>query len=150
MTASNCNIHSKAATNMNSKPIQWLHVSRHSATISVCAAMCAHVGIESHKSIATDYSGIVQPSCWWKLLQRQHAAEHHAALQTPAGTDINKVGISPDVRITTAEMPPMDGAGFCIYAGTKKAPPMFAKAKAPRKGVSVASAPPVRGKSRPT
>lgn len=36
-------------------------------------------------------------------------------MQTPAGTDINKVGIKPDVQLQA--QPPLEPAGFCQYAG---------------------------------
>lgn len=39
------------------------------------------------------------------------------AAQTPAGTDINKVGINPDVELQGQAQPPLEGAGFCKFAG---------------------------------
>ena len=41
-------------------------------------------------------------------------------MQTPAGTDINKVGISPDVELLAQAQPPLEGAGFCKFAGPEE------------------------------
>ena len=42
-------------------------------------------------------------------------------MQTPAGTDINKVGIKPDVQLQA--QPPLEPAGFCQYAGPNEVCP---------------------------
>ena len=42
-------------------------------------------------------------------------------VQTPAGTDINKVGIAPDVELQGQAQPPLEGAGFCKFAGPDEA-----------------------------
>lgn len=52
-----------------------------------------------------------------------------ARYQTPAGTDINKVGIEPDVPLSADAMPPMDGPGFCKFVATADAPPLFGPTK---------------------
>ncbi|CAL5221069.1 g3193 [Coccomyxa viridis] len=52
-----------------------------------------------------------------------------ARYQTPAGTDINKVGIEPDVVLSADAMPPMDGPGFCKFVASADAPPLFGPAK---------------------
>lgn len=44
-----------------------------------------------------------------------------AKYQTPAGTDINKVGITPKVRLP-AETVPADGAGVCRLLSSEEAP----------------------------
>ncbi|KAK9905938.1 hypothetical protein WJX75_009244 [Coccomyxa subellipsoidea] len=48
-----------------------------------------------------------------------------ARYQTPAGTDINKVGIQPDVPLGPDAMPPADGPGFCKFVASADAPPLF-------------------------
>ncbi|CAL8471979.1 g11521 [Coccomyxa elongata] len=48
-----------------------------------------------------------------------------ARYQTPAGTDINKVGIQPDVPLGPDVMPPADGPGFCRFVASADAPPLF-------------------------
>lgn len=48
-----------------------------------------------------------------------------ARYQTPAGTDINKVGIQPDVPLEPDVMPPTDGAGFCRFVASADAPLLF-------------------------
>ncbi|KAK9812136.1 hypothetical protein WJX73_010140 [Symbiochloris irregularis] len=48
-----------------------------------------------------------------------------ARYQTPAGVDINNKGITPDVKLAPAAMPPMDGPGFCRYAAEADTPAFF-------------------------
>ncbi|EIE23663.1 photosystem Ii D1 C-terminal processing protease [Coccomyxa subellipsoidea C-169] len=48
-----------------------------------------------------------------------------ARYQTPAGTDINKVGIQPDVTLGPDTMPPADGPGFCKFVASADAPQLF-------------------------
>ena len=45
----------------------------------------------------------------------QVVEEIQLAAQTPAGTDINKVGIKPDVQLKA--QPPLEPVGFCKFAG---------------------------------
>lgn len=47
-----------------------------------------------------------------------------ARYQTPAGVDINKVGISPDVRLD-AEVLPTDADGVCRVLSSGSAPRLF-------------------------
>ncbi len=40
-----------------------------------------------------------------------------------------QVGIEPDVPLTADAMPPMDGPGFCNFAASANAPPLFGPTK---------------------
>jgi len=51
-----------------------------------------------------------------------------ARYQTPAGVDINKIGIMPDLRIAPDDVP-LNAEGVCKLLGSEKAPELFAKAK---------------------
>ncbi|KAL4518781.1 hypothetical protein Ndes2437B_g00861 [Nannochloris sp. 'desiccata'] len=50
-----------------------------------------------------------------------------AKYQTPAGIDINKIGISPKIVLDAEALTalPFNGAEFCKYAGTDAAPKLF-------------------------
>ncbi len=45
--------------------------------------------------------------------------------QTPAGTDINKIGILPDVDIPDGDLPLSDPEGLCKIVQGNTAPPLF-------------------------
>eukprot|EP00884_Botryococcus_braunii_P009995 jgi/Botrbrau1/18998/Bobra.0100s0032.1 len=49
-----------------------------------------------------------------------------ARYQTPAGVDINRRGITPDVALAPEDMPPTDGSGFCQFVSAASAPPILA------------------------
>ena len=50
-----------------------------------------------------------------------------AKYQTPAGVDINKVGITPTIKLSAEELTalPLNGQEFCKYAATDAAPKLF-------------------------
>jgi C-terminal processing protease CtpA/Prc len=50
-----------------------------------------------------------------------------ARYQTPAGVDINKIGITPDVKLTPDVLAavPLSGRDFCAYAAADAAPKLF-------------------------
>lgn len=50
-----------------------------------------------------------------------------ARYQTPAGVDINRRGIAPDVALTPEQMPPTDALGFCQFTATQAAPPLLSQ-----------------------
>ena len=45
--------------------------------------------------------------------------------QTPAGTDINKVGITPDIELPDGELPPPDADAFCKVIQRGNGPDLF-------------------------
>lgn len=47
-----------------------------------------------------------------------------ARYQTPAGVDINKIGISPDVQLAPEALP-IDGPGVCAALAAPTAPRLF-------------------------
>lgn len=48
-----------------------------------------------------------------------------ARYQTPAGTDINKVGIKPDIFLDDQTLLPTDGQKFCQVLASASAPKLF-------------------------
>lgn len=48
-----------------------------------------------------------------------------ARYQTPAGTDINKVGIKPDIVLEDQTLLPTDGPKFCKVMASGSAPKLF-------------------------
>ncbi|DBB11095.1 TPA: hypothetical protein ACH3X3_006554 [Trebouxia sp. C0006] len=48
-----------------------------------------------------------------------------ARYQTPAGTDINKVGIKPDIVLEDQTLLPTDGPKFCKVMASGSAPNLF-------------------------
>lgn len=48
-----------------------------------------------------------------------------ARYQTPAGTDINKVGIKPDLVLDDQTLLPTDGQNFCQVLASSSAPKLF-------------------------
>ena len=48
-----------------------------------------------------------------------------ARYQTPAGTDINKVGIKPDIFLDDQTLLPTDGQKFCEVLASSSAPKLF-------------------------
>ncbi len=48
-----------------------------------------------------------------------------ARYQTPAGTDINKVGIKPDIVLQDPAALPTDGQNFCKVMAAPSAPKLF-------------------------
>lgn len=48
-----------------------------------------------------------------------------ARYQTPAGTDINKIGIKPDILLDDSASLPTDGAKFCQFVANGSAPRLF-------------------------
>ena len=48
-----------------------------------------------------------------------------ARYQTPAGTDINKVGIKPDIFLDDQTLLPTDGQKFCQMLASSSAPKLF-------------------------
>jgi len=48
-----------------------------------------------------------------------------ARYQTPAGTDINKVGIKPDIALEDQTLLPTDGPKFCKVMASGSAPKLF-------------------------
>lgn len=48
-----------------------------------------------------------------------------ARYQTPAGTDINKVGIKPDILLQDQALLPTDGSAFCKVIASASAPKLF-------------------------
>lgn len=57
-----------------------------------------------------------------------------AKYQTPAGVDINKIGISPSVRLDQEELNaiPTAGPAFCQWAQSESAPRLLGAAPALR------------------
>lgn len=45
--------------------------------------------------------------------------------QTPSGTDINKVGIAPTIKLTAEQMPPLGPDTFCSALQGPAAPRLF-------------------------
>ena len=45
--------------------------------------------------------------------------------QTPSGTDINKIGIAPTIKLAPEEMPPFGPDGFCSAMQGPSAPHLF-------------------------
>lgn len=48
-----------------------------------------------------------------------------ARYQTPTGTDINKVGIRPDILLEDSSLLPTDSAKFCKVIANGSAPKLF-------------------------
>ena len=48
-----------------------------------------------------------------------------ARYQTPAGTDINKIGIKPDILLEDQTLLPTDGPNFCKVVASASAPKLF-------------------------
>ena len=48
-----------------------------------------------------------------------------ARYQTPSGRDINKKGITPDIRLDGLPAVPADGPGFCRLMASQDAPALF-------------------------
>ena len=48
-----------------------------------------------------------------------------ARYQTPAGTDINKVGIKPDIVLEEQTLLPTDGPKFCKVMASGSAPKLY-------------------------
>ncbi len=48
-----------------------------------------------------------------------------ARYQTPSGTDINKVGIKPDIVLEDQTLLPADGQKFCKVMASGSAPQLF-------------------------
>lgn len=48
-----------------------------------------------------------------------------ARYQTPAGTDINKIGIKPDILLDDPASLPSEGAKFCQVVANGSAPKLF-------------------------
>ncbi len=49
-----------------------------------------------------------------------------ARYQTPAGVDINKIGIKPDVQLDAEALPAPGGDGVCRLLASIEAPSLFA------------------------
>jgi len=45
--------------------------------------------------------------------------------QTPSGTDINKVGIAPTIKLAPEQMPPVGPEAFCTAMQDPAAPRLF-------------------------
>jgi len=48
-----------------------------------------------------------------------------ARYQTPSGIDINKLGVTPDLKLTPEQMPPQGPAAFCKAMASPTAPRLF-------------------------
>ena len=54
-----------------------------------------------------------------------------AKYQTPAGVDINRVGIAPTLPLPPPQLAaiPLEGGAFCAWAQGDAAPPLFGAAR---------------------